>query len=235
MTNLLVDIGNTRVKWAIYSVNRLVEQGIDTSPSIPWQSIHSAILCRTGSLKHPLVEKIISHVPSTLILDHNTNLPFNNLYNSPKTLGPDRMALIAGAQTSYPDTACLVIDAGTCVTYDFITEKGDYLGGNITPGLQMRLNAMHEMTTSLPLVKPAYHPNPLGQNTTQALQNGTTLGLVDEIDGMILRLKQPYNNFKTILTGGSAYYLSKYIKNDIFVHPDLLMKGLLKILRLNAV
>ncbi len=233
--NLLIDIGNTRAKWAIYQKGQcIVPSTVEQIDDIPWQSVQHTIVCHTGSLDHPLLSKAVEQLKYIILLDHQTNIPFTNLYKSPKTLGTDRVALVAGAQAIYPEQACLVIDTGTCMTYDFIDAQARYIGGNISPGLDMRLRAMHLLTDKLPLVDPQYHAQLLGSTTTEAIQNGALHGLIYEIEGLIKRLELRYVNFKTILTGGNADYLSDYIKSDIFVHSDLLMVGLNKILELNA-
>lgn len=167
-------------------------------------------------------------------LSANTDLPIENRYATPATLGKDRLAAVVGAGGLYPGHDCLVIDAGTCMTADFISGDGIYRGGNISPGVQMRLRAMHEFTARLPEVQPDQYPDDLGNSTETALQNGGWLGAVLEIEGLQQRLRVDYPRLTTLLTGGDAELLAKRLKSKIFVHSNLVLVGLNKILEYNV-
>ncbi|MCL4132108.1 UNVERIFIED_CONTAM: hypothetical protein GTU68_011296 [Idotea baltica] len=234
--NLIIDIGNTRTKVATFGGDQIIEtyvMGGDHLEDIDG-SVDHCIISHTGRLTDDLLTDVFEYTDQVLILDHRTELPFNNLYDTPATLGRDRIAGIAGAQALYPGEASLVIDAGTCVTFDFVTSEGDYIGGNIAPGIEMRLRAMSVFTDKLPLVSPLYNIVPMGKSTESAMQNGAVHGMIYEIEGLNRILIERHEEFNTILTGGAGHYLSQYIKRKIFVHPDLVLVGLNKILSINA-
>ncbi len=168
-----------------------------------------------------------------LWLDHRTPLPLANAYQTPHTLGTDRMAAAVGAWSEAPGHNILIIDAGTCVTYDIVSAAGIYEGGNIAPGLRMRLQAMHEFTQRLPLVDIPLRLPWLGRNTTEALQAGGVGGMLLEMGGMITRYRRRLENLKVFLTGGDANFFGNHLKRRIFVSPELVLKGLNQILLYN--
>lgn len=234
--NLIIDIGNTRIKAAIFNEQHLVrkflvDQSLD---DLVTEDIDHCIVSHTGDLTDRLINSIFDITDNLLILDHRVLLPFENQYDTPATLGRDRIAGIAGARTLYPDQASLVIDAGTCITYDFITADGRYLGGNISPGVEMRLQAMADYTAKLPKADTKYNSFALAKSTETALQNGAVHGVIYEIEGLCRKLIEEHEDFNTILTGGAGHFLSQYLKRKIFVHPDLIFTGLNKILTINA-
>ena len=167
-------------------------------------------------------------------LDTRTPLPVENRYATPETLGKDRLAAAIGAWAQYPGQHCLVVDAGTCLTLDLVTAEGSYLGGNISPGVRMRLRAMHAFTARLPQVDVGAYKALLGQSTESALQNGGLLGAVLEIEGLASRLSDSYPGLITVLTGGDAAILAERLKSKIFVHLNLVLEGLNKILEYNV-
>ncbi len=154
------------------------------------------------------------------------DLPIKNLYKTPKTLGMDRLAGVMGAQAMYPGKNVLVMDLGTCIKYDFIDAKGCYHGGNIAPGLSMRLSSMHEMTGKLPLVAAKFNKEVLGKSTTEAMQNGAVWGIKLEIEGFIKTLTEKWGDITIILSGGDSNYFGEIIESKIFVCPDLILIGL---------
>ena len=159
-------------------------------------------------------------------VSHQDLFPFENKYQTPHTLGIDRMVLAAGAVLQYPNQNRLVIDAGTCVTYDFINQKNHYLGGAITPGLAMRYKALNQYTSKLPLLEnevPAFF---IGDSTAQSIHSGVVNGLTFEIDGFIDQYKSLNSNFIIILTGGDAVFLAKRLKNTIFANSNFLLESL---------
>lgn len=166
-------------------------------------------------------------------LNHTTPLPIVNKYKTPETLGKDRLAAVVGGWFLSDRRPCLVIDAGTCITYDFISGQGEYLGGNIAPGLEMRYEAMHTFTHALPKVeKPTSKREDqyLGDDTQTALQLGGVIGIENEIKGYRKALKKSFGKINIILTGGDAEYLAGRLKTKIFVYPDLVLFGLIQIL-----
>ncbi|MBT6766833.1 MAG: type III pantothenate kinase, partial [Prolixibacteraceae bacterium] len=155
-------------------------------------------------------------------------------YDSKETLGKDRIAAAVGAFDLYPDSNVLIIDAGTAITYDIINEKNQYLGGNISPGLEMRFKALHHFTGKLPLVKQNKFDKLYGNTTENAILAGVQNGLVFEVDKAIDTFKEFYNNLKVIITGGNAEFFDKKLKNSFFVHFNLIAMGLNRILEYNG-
>jgi len=170
---------------------------------------------------------------SVLKVTHKTKVPFKNLYATPQTLGVDRIALVAAAAIQYPEKNVLVIDAGSCVTYDFLSDHNQYLGGVIAPGLTMRFKAMHTFTAGLPLLALEIPKRDIGDSTSTAMQVGAFLGLVNEIDGFITSYSENYADLTVILTGGDAEILRDRLKNDIFANSNFLLEGLHYILEYN--
>jgi type III pantothenate kinase len=165
-----------------------------------------------------------------LLLDQNTKVPFKNLYSTPETLGVDRIALAAGAATKYPGEPVLVIDAGTCITYDYINANQQYEGGSISPGFAMRYQAVHQFTANLPLLSPENEIPTHGKSTANALHKGILSGVTYEIDGVIGEYKSKNENLTVVLTGGDAKFLANNIKSSIFATPNFLLDGLNSIL-----
>lgn len=239
--NLTIDIGNTRSKWGLFQEQELIEKTIRSDYSlediISYATNHKVKNIILSTVGTPIGPSWMAGLESRffyLQLDHQTPLPIKNAYGTPDTLGRDRLAAIVGAWQLYPGENCLVIDAGTCITYDILSAEGVYLGGNISPGLAMRFEAMHRFTARLPLVEPGVINNPVGQSTETAMRNGGQLGTVLEIEGFIGLFSEQFGSLRVILTGGDAEFFAKVLKSKIFVNPDLVLRGLNKILTYNA-
>jgi type III pantothenate kinase len=159
-------------------------------------------------------------------VSHKDPFPFENLYQTPTTLGIDRMVLASGATLRYPSQNRLVIDAGTCVTYDFIDADNKYLGGAIAPGLRLRYESLHNFTAKLPLLTLENPENFIGSSTSESIHSGVVNGLIYEIDGFINQYKEKYSNFIIILTGGDTEFLAKRLKNTIFANSNFLLESL---------
>ena len=242
--NLVVDLGNTFAKIAVFQNYRVLEtfkvpkkekskkiEKIFQQYSKIEFSILSSVLKDDNSIK-----KILQKHSILYYLDSNLKLPFNNRYASPQTLGKDRIALAAAAVNDYSGKNCLVIDAGTCVTYDVINDKSEYLGGGISPGLQMRFNAVHKFTEKLPLIKSdSNYLKLVGDSTEESLKSGIYFGFAAEIDGMISQYKSEFKDLTVILTGGDLLFLSKRLKNSIFANSNFLLEGLNHILEYNKI
>ncbi|GLB48675.1 type III pantothenate kinase [Neptunitalea lumnitzerae] len=240
MMNLIIDIGNTFSKVAVFQNDMIV-----SVVSVSFGELQKKILkiFETNSISRSIVSSV-AEIPSDVLallksetgmvlMSNDLKMPFSNKYKTPETLGEDRLALIAGAVKSYPKKNVLVIDAGTCVTYDFVNSNAEYLGGAIAPGLQMRLNAMHELTKRLPKLEFSEIEFVTGASTKECMMSGAVNGLIYEINGFI---SDYYNNFKdltVILTGGNALFLSKRLKNGIFANSNFLLEGLNFILEYN--
>jgi type III pantothenate kinase len=167
-------------------------------------------------------------------LTSETPIPIIHRYSTPETLGKDRLAAAVGATVIFPGSSCLVIDAGTAITYDYIKDGREYMGGNISPGIDIRFKSLHDFTSRLPLITEPQTTDTFGLSTIEALSNGVITGIIHEIEGYISRFEKKNVNSNIILTGGSSIYLSKKLKNTIFAEPNLVTIGLNRILNYNV-
>lgn len=193
--------------------------------------------------KHPVDCSVISTVKNgqprycnylsknthLIVLSHKTPVPITSKYGTPKTLGKDRLAAAIGAHAIFPKKNNAIIDIGTCVKFDYIDKNGTYFGGNISPGVEMRLKAMHHFTAALPSIKQKQPKNLLGLSTSEAMNNGAVLGVLFEIESFIRRLKAEKGAINVILTGGGASFFGEIVKSKIFVDSQIILKGLNKI------
>jgi type III pantothenate kinase len=240
--NLVVDIGNTYVKTAIFSGQKLLNtqryktfNEVALSEQLDNQPAIEAILISSVRGKH--VEKIAlknSQHPQIIELTDKTPLPITLDYETPQTLGRDRIAAAVGAHTIFPKNNVLIIDLGTAITVDLLNYQGIFKGGNISPGLRTRFRSLHEFTGALPMVEPHYPFPSRGKNTTDAILAGVMEGIAWELKGYINEHIMTFQNAKVIITGGDAIFFDKYLKNDIFVDLNLNVKGLNRILDHNA-
>jgi type III pantothenate kinase len=164
------------------------------------------------------------------ILDHNTRVPIENKYETPQTLGKDRLAGVIGAHVKFKGSNVLVVDIGTCMTLDVIDAKGTYHGGNISPGVHLRMQAMHRYTDKLPLVDFAINEDEIGKTTVKAMQNGAIYGTIGEIESFIRRTKKKFGDLKVVFTGGDADKFANLAETKIFVLPYLILVGLNEII-----
>ena len=231
--NLIIDEGNTRIKLAVFNNGQLAHLVISNSKDckkaideiLVNYSIEGIIISSVTEEINNILNQL--NIKNNVVLSNETPLPFKNLYETPKTLGVDRIALVTGAWSQFTKENSLIIDAGTCVTYDFITKEGNYLGGAISPGLEMRFKGMHTFTKKLPNLKNPINPVEVtGKTTQQSMESGVLNGLIFEIDGYINHYLQKYKEVNVILTGGDANSLYKQLKNSIFVNPNFLLEGL---------
>lgn len=237
--NLCVDIGNQRVKTAVFRGSELVETAIRPKESVKEiikyrdsHGVESVIITSTSVTKEDMTD-ILQAFKQHIWLDYRTFLPIGNAYHTPQTLGTDRLAAAVGAWSEAPGHPLLIIDAGTCVTYDVVSKGGVFEGGQISPGLRMRLQAMHEFTRRLPLVEVPQEIPFIGRNTVEAMQGGGAGGMVHEMNGMISTYRRHFKNLKVFLTGGDANFFANHLKTVIFVSPQLVLKGLNQILLYN--
>lgn len=237
--NLVLDFGNTRIKAGVFEGETLIEKRIFDSEIELLASLDSfkAIKnCLIGSVtnQHSKASEVLSATFKTLVFTATTSIPLKNQYKSAATLGSDRLAASVGAYSFFPDQNVLTIDAGTCIKYNFTDSENNYLGGAISPGIAMRLKAMHNYTAALPLIEADKNFNKLvGQTTTESLLNGALLGSACEADAMIDRYAAAYTNLQVVITGGDADYLCKQLKNRFFANQNILLVGLNTILNLN--
>ena len=232
--NLIIDIGNTNTKLAVFEQNKLLETRRCSVEKLPAEV--GKICIQFSKIEQLLVSSVIefsdrlfselSQYGKVCVLNHKLKMPFKNLYTTPETLGLDRLALAAAATQQYPNTNTLIIDAGTCITYDFVDANAHYLGGAISPGLQMRYNALHHQTAQLPLLQPSDTNSYIGSTTDTSIHSGVVHGIVQEIQGVISTYSSDYSDLTVILTGGDANFLLKQFKISIFANSNFLLEGL---------
>lgn len=242
--NLCIDWGNSRVKVALLddatgniveTFNFSEEEALDAvADVIAKNGPLKGILCSVSDSSIAVEQLLKDKLKAFVKLDNNTRLPIMNAYSSPGTLGADRLALAVGAQNQFPGKNNLIIALGTCVTYNFVQKNGTFRGGAISPGLQMRLKAMHHFTDRLPEVKVDGELLLLGYDTETGLRSGAVFGITAEIDGMVADFTAQYPDFNAILTGGDLAFFAGKVKSKIFADPDLLLKGLNLILKYNV-
>jgi len=234
--NLIIDIGNSRAKLAVIKENTILKKITCTSKSIANNvkklrkeyAINNCIISSVSKFDTSKL-KSFDGLNKVIQLNHNTKIPFINAYNSPSTLGVDRIALASAAITNYPKQNVLVIDAGTCITYDFINANKKYLGGAISPGIVLRYRSLHEFTANLPLLE-QNNFELIGNDTESAIHSGVLNGFIQEIEGVIDQYKTKFQNLTVVLTGGDTNFLAEKLKSTIFANPNFLLEGLNSIL-----
>ncbi len=250
LNNLIIDIGNTRTKAALFCKDELVRKEVWEKPTVAAlkqlaynQNPENAILSSTANVPVEL-EQYLQEKFRYIRLQTDTPLPIPVQYQTPNTLGRDRIAAAAGAAHLFPGKNVLVIDAGTCITMDLVTETGGFAGGNIAPGVEMRLKAMHHFTANLPLVDQGQWPGTaaggttpasfLGNSTETAIRNGGVLGALLEVTSFMEKCRRRYKPLTVVFTGGDADFFVKNIKTKIFANQNLVLIGLNKILQHNV-
>lgn len=236
--NFVIDAGNTLIKTAVYNSADLIttefHTGWLTEPilaTIKRYPVKSCLVCSTREVPVWLPNLIHENNIRYYELSHLSPLPIKIGYETPASLGKDRIAAAAGAADHFPGKNVVVVDAGTALTIDLITGDGFLAGGNISPGMRMRFSALHQQTFSLPEVEAAEEVPLIGKNTREAILAGVVNGLIYEIDNSINSLNNKYNDLHVIMTGGDAPYLAARLKNRIFVEENLVLNGLNAILR----
>jgi type III pantothenate kinase len=235
---LVIDIGNTLAKTAVFNMSDIID--FISSETISSGSIkklldaHPDISTGIIASVRELNPNVISYLKSNIRLmqlNEFTPLPFENNYKTPHSLGYDRIAAVAGASGIFPSVNVLAINAGTCITYDLITAENKYLGGGISPGIQMRFKALNTFTGKLPLINSDFEANIeiIGNDTEKSILSGVQNGILHEVDGIIDRYKTQFPDLKIILSGGDYKYFDKNLKNNIFATPNLVLKGLNRI------
>ncbi|MDR0893382.1 MAG: type III pantothenate kinase [Mediterranea sp.] len=238
--NLIIDIGNTAAKVAVFEGTEMQEvrtennQALECLPELCARyPLERGIVATVVDLGEPLLATLKALPFPLLWLSGQTPLPITNLYETPETLGMDRLAAVVGANAHAPGRDILVIDAGTCVTYEFIDAEGRYHGGNISPGMQMRFKALHQFTARLPLVEPEGRQLSMGRDTDTAIRAGVLKGMEYEIAGYIMSMKHKYPQLLAFLTGGDGFSFDSSVKSIIFADRFLVLKGLNRILNYN--
>lgn len=240
--NLVIDVGNSLVKLAVFEGDKILIKKIIALDLMieninflqkEFKDLNKAIISSVGKLKNSDVNYIKENF-DVIELTAATKLPFKNCYTTPSTLGMDRVALVSASIQQHPNSNVLIIDAGTCITYDFVSKKNAYLGGAISPGIRMRYQSLHNLTAKLPLLETEEPKNIIGNSTNNSIHSGVVYGVLMEIEGIINNYKLKYEDLTVILTGGNANFLSKQFKSSIFANSNFLLEGLNYILQFNS-
>lgn len=238
-TTLCFDFGNTRLKCAVFDDRNLRELIVmnDDSPETirqlieqykPTKSLLSSVIDH-----QPEIESILKESTRFHKLDHRSKLPITTPVGKPETIGADRLGLVVAAVDLFPGKNNLVIGLGTAITYNFINKYHEFLGGGISPGMEMRFKSLNHFTALLPLVEKDWNFPLVGYDTRTNILSGVILGMAKEIDGTIDAYAEKYGNFNVLLTGGDAPYFVYHLKNKIFADPNLIYKGLYAISEVN--
>jgi len=239
--NLIIDVGNTLVKLAVFDINVLEFKkncvkadflSVLNEVSVAYPKIDNVIVSSVGNFSEGELLEIKNRY-KVFVLTHKDSIPFINKYSSPETLGADRIALVSAAAVQYSKKNVLIIDAGSCITYDFINSDNEYLGGAISPGIIMRYKSLNTFTEKLPLLEPKALNKFVGDSTEESIHIGVIQGVISEIEGFESLYKENYEELTIILTGGDAHYLLDSLKNDIFASSNFLLEGLNYILEYN--
>lgn len=239
MTTLCLDFGNTRLKAAVFINDEIKEELFlqdDKEETIllllqkyqPARSILSSVINHNEAIEVLLHTKTFFHK-----ISHLTSINFTTPVGKPDTIGADRLALMSAAVHFFPGKNNLVIGLGSCITYNFINQFHQFLGGAITPGMDMRFKSMHDYTAKLPLVNVDWNYPLIGYDTKTNLQSGVLVGITSEIEGFIEKYTQKYSNFNVVLTGGNSAYFASQLKYKIFADQHFLFKGLYALSEIN--
>ncbi|MEO6915101.1 MAG: type III pantothenate kinase [Chitinophagaceae bacterium] len=239
MYTICFDLGNTRRKYAVFC-----EENLEVTDSIEGDLVFGTKeLLERYKPDKSILSSVINHDPELekLLADHTnfhkltatSRLNFVSVVTKPETVGADRLALMAASVSLYPDSNVLAIGLGTCITYNFVNKYGQFLGGGISPGMDMRFRSLQELTAMLPLVRENWNFPLVGYDTETNILSGVILGMAKEIDGFIDEYAKKYENFNAVLTGGNSTYFVPYLKKQIFADPNLIFKGLYAISECN--
>jgi len=240
--NLVIDVGNSLVKLAVFEDTKIIYKKTIQLDFIlkhvdllrkEFNTINKIIISSVGKLKNSDITYLKKNF-NIVFLDNTTTLPFKNCYKTPHTLGVDRLALVSAAVYQYPKRNVLIIDAGTCITYDFLSDKNEYLGGAISPGIRMRYQSLNNLTAKLPLLDTEKPKSIIGDSTNNSIHSGVVIGVLKEIEGVIDAYCLKYKDLTVILTGGDTNFLSKQLKSSIFANSNFLLEGLNFILQFNS-
>lgn len=236
--NLVVDYGNSSAKVGIFDHHKLVRKEVFAEPEALKTFLENfsadCIIISSVTTDPTLISSWAKQVRQKFILDHSLSLPIKNAYATPKSLGVDRIAGVCGAYQLFPNKPCLVIDSGTCITYDFINQDGVFMGGGISPGLSMRFEAVHTFTARLPLVQVIEKAPLIGNSTETCIQSGVLNGVIGELNGIISQYQEKFEGLQVILCGGDTRFFENKLKASIFALPELVLSGLNSILIYNV-
>ena len=241
ITTVCFDFGNTRLKCAVFrdrAIETVISLDNDDEQTIlalvkqyaPSRSILSSVIDH-----NPALETVLSEYTRFHILNHHSKTPVSTPVAKPETIGADRLAIVSAASAMFPGSHSLAIGLGTCITYNFINKHGEFLGGSISPGMEIRFKSLETFTAKLPLVKKDWNFPLSGYDTRTNILSGVLLGMAKEIDGIIDAYAERYTNLNVLLTGGDSAHFVRHLKNKIFADPNLIFKGLYAISELNNV
>ncbi|MFT3703792.1 MAG: type III pantothenate kinase [Agriterribacter sp.] len=239
MITVCFDFGNTRLKYAVFKDRNLqYEEVLPDMETLTIRQLVEKIAPQKTILSSVIdhnkeMEQVLSAHSKFHLLSNTTQLPFTAPVTKPETIGADRLALSAAAVEFFPGKHNLVVGLGTCITYNFIDKYKQFLGGGISPGMEMRLKSLRDYTAKLPLVKADWNFPLIGYDTRTNITSGVILGMAKEIDGMVDAYAERYSNFNVLLTGGDSPYFAQLMKNKIFADPHLIYKGLYAISEYN--
>ncbi len=238
--NLVVDIGNTRVKFACFEEDKILKQVVDSASSedLPLEiqdlSIDRAIVSVSGIISPKFIRSLEQCVEDVLIMDSQTPIPIALQSSTPDTVGLDRKAACVGASVVFPGKNCLVFDAGTALTIDLLSAEKGMIGGNISPGLNLRFNSLHTFTARLPLLQSNEINSLFGNSTKESILSGVQQGILFEVEAYINEAIKEFPDICPVFTGGDAQFFVKNLKSSIFAEPDLVVIGLNRILKYYA-
>lgn len=235
--NLVIDIGNTNVKAATFKNDELMElycfSDLTGLNALLSEHVYEAMaVCSSKQHKAEIIAQV-PNIADALFLNADSPLPIKVSYKTPKTLGMDRLAGAVGAHVLFPGKSVLIVDLGTCITYDLLHDE-TFQGGMIAPGLQMRFRAMHEFTANLPLLSLSGSTDLIGKSTNESMNSGAFFGVIGEIEHHISQLMLNIPDLKVIMTGGDAHLFESMIKSDIFVAPEIVLVGMNGVSKYNA-
>jgi type III pantothenate kinase len=238
--NLIIDVGNTRIKAAVFENDRLIELLIFTEKKLIEKvdfflskyTITNGILSSVKVLTEDLINNLQKRTPF-VVLDSKTKVPFINKYKTKDTLGVDRIAVVSNAAKKFSKENVLIIDAGTCITYDYVNSNNEYFGGAISPGIEMRYKSLNYYTSKLPLLEKKETNFIIGGSTKESMHSGVVTGVVGEISFIIEEYREKNQYLTVVLTGGDTYFLAKQLKSSIFANPNFVLEGLNTILIYN--
>lgn len=238
--NLVVDVGNSLIKVSIFENEKLIKNEVFTDEHFDFNSFDELAKIDNAIISSVRKEKLIDisslkDVKNVIEFSVDTPTPLELIYDTPESLGTDRIAAAVGGATLFPGQNVLSIVSGTCITYEFVNSVNKYYGGAISPGLMMRFKALNNFTAKLPLINnPALPKSFIGNSTDESILSGVFFGIKNEIDGAIDQYIKEYKNLKVVFSGGDAFYFDRLLKNEIFVTPNLVSYGLNKILLYNV-
>lgn len=238
--HLTIDIGNTKIKTGFFDKNKLIKIWCyDYSTNdiintfIKENNINSVIISSVKAIDKKILS-LIQDIPTKIEFNGKTPIPVKNFYKTPETLGNDRLACAVAGASLFPEQNILIIDCGTCIKYDFVNKNKEYLGGAISPGINIRFQSLHNFTAQLPLIKAKIPDNITGRTTEESILSGVMNGALLEIESVIEYYKSNHNDLKVIITGGDSQYFVNRLKNRIFAVENLILTGLNIILEYNV-